>query len=232
MAKVLFQAPVSGLRGKLGGSIYSANKSGPYLMARPAYIRQKSTAATVQQTTLTGEGKLWAALTPTQRLQWDTYAALAAQAQTDSLGATYYLSGWQWFVRVNLQLLKCWSYTNVVPPSWTPTVGLAPLIFYFTTNSTPGSDTRATFLNIYPPNVSLVFYGAVSNSVGRTVPVHSYVPFLYVPTGNASTESLHAAWTAKFGTPVIGQRGFIKACIQNFWGRRGALLGTYADCLT
>jgi hypothetical protein len=49
---------------------------------------------------------LWNALSSAQRTAWDTFAALGAQALINSLGETYYASGYNWFVKCNVRLLR------------------------------------------------------------------------------------------------------------------------------
>ena len=40
-------------------------------------------------------------MSPTNQNNWNTYAAAVAQAKTNSLGQTYYASGWNWFCAMN-----------------------------------------------------------------------------------------------------------------------------------
>jgi len=49
---------------------------------------------------------LWSALSSAQRSAWDTFAALGAQALINSLGETYYASGYNWFCKCNVRLLR------------------------------------------------------------------------------------------------------------------------------
>lgn len=82
---------------------------------------------------------LWNSLTSVQRAAWDTFAALGAQALTNSLGETYYASGWNWFCKTNVRLLRVGRSTI----SATPTIARpsAPAYSHLCV-TLPGTDTN------------------------------------------------------------------------------------------
>ena len=106
MAKTKIAAPLAGIRGTVGGLIYSANGSGTFVRAWNPPSNPKTVNQMIERSYLARMSSLWAALSPTQRSDWDDFAALWAQALTDSLGQTYYISGWLWFVKCNIRLLR------------------------------------------------------------------------------------------------------------------------------
>jgi len=106
MAKTKLAAPLAGIRGTVGGLVYSANQSGTYVKAWNPPTNPKTPSQMLERSYLAQMPTLWNALTPVQRAAWNTFAALGAQAQTDSLGQTYYISGWLWFVKCNIRLLR------------------------------------------------------------------------------------------------------------------------------
>lgn len=122
MAIIKLAAPVAGIRGSVGGIIYSANQSGPYARAYAKGADPRSQKQTTQRATLAGNTRAWADLSDAQRLAWDTWAALPAQAKTNPLGETYYCSGFQWFVTV-----QNWLATVGRVPTFAPPAGLRPI---------------------------------------------------------------------------------------------------------
>ena len=104
MAIVKLGELVAGIRGTVGAVTFSANKSAAYckLCAMPRNPRSQlqSAARTFQSNCR----NLWLDLTDDQRDAWDTFAALPAQALSNSLGVEYFASGWNWFTKCNSRL--------------------------------------------------------------------------------------------------------------------------------
>jgi len=60
---------------------------------------------------------LWAAMTAVQRAAWRTFAADPAQELENSLGVAYYASGYNWFCKCNVRLLRVGRATIVPVPT-------------------------------------------------------------------------------------------------------------------
>lgn len=117
MAIITVGAPLSGIRGTVGGITYSANKSGPYAKQWAPSTTPNTPTQTIEQGFLGSMPQLWRALTPVQQAAWDTFAALAAQELTNSLGQAYYISGFGWFCKCNVRLLRVGRATIVPVPT-------------------------------------------------------------------------------------------------------------------
>lgn len=117
MAKTLLAAPLAGLRGTIGALTYSANGSGTFVKAWRPPSKPQSENQMIERSYLARMPALWNALSSAQRTAWDTFAALGAQALTDSLGQTYYASGWNWFVKCNIRLLRVGRATISASPT-------------------------------------------------------------------------------------------------------------------
>jgi len=117
MAVVLIGAPLAGVRGTVGGITFSANKAGPYMKAWAKPSNARTSRQTVERGFLGQMPELWRALTGVQQAAWDTFAALGAQALTNSLGVTYYLSGFGWFCKCNIRLLRVGRATITAVPT-------------------------------------------------------------------------------------------------------------------
>lgn len=139
MAIIKLAAPLSGLRGTIGGITYSANAATPYAKAWSKPARPLTQRQSDQQGTFSQLPTLWRALSSAQKTAWDTFAALPAQELTNSLGETYYASGANWFTKCNTRLLTMGRSTITATP--TQARPAAPTLTYF--QITPaGSDTN------------------------------------------------------------------------------------------
>ena len=117
MAKVAFTLPIDALRGKLGGIVFSANQAGSYVkpFRQPAYVINERIQ--VQRLLISTIPSAWRALTAIQRTAWNTWAALAPQGKTDSLGNTYYLNGYQQYVRIATHRYYCVASLPTAAPT-------------------------------------------------------------------------------------------------------------------
>lgn len=117
MAIVKFSTPITGLRGTIGGLIFSANKSGPHVKPWTRSANPRTSPQTIQRAHLATMPGLWTALTGVQQTAWDTFAALAAQDLENPLGETYSASGYNWFCKCNIRLIRM----GITPITTTPT---------------------------------------------------------------------------------------------------------------
>ncbi len=117
MAIVKVGAPLAGIRGTLGGIVYSKNKAGPYAKQWSRPSNPRTPKQTVERGYLARMPALWTALTALQRAVWDWFAALAAQKLFNSLGEEYYISGYGWFCKCNIRLLRVGRATRAGVPT-------------------------------------------------------------------------------------------------------------------
>lgn len=168
MAIITLAAPLSGLRGTLGGVVYSANGTTPYARAWSRPTTPLTLSQSAQQMLWSQLPSLWRDLSSAQRAAWDTFAALPAQALTNSLGATYYASGANWFTRCNARLLAMDTSTITAVPTQArpsaPTISWAQVTPTGTrTNLCSGGTPSASSSNPSYPSTN-AFDGATSYS--------------------------------------------------------------------
>lgn len=101
MAILKFGTIVVAARGTIGGLTISANKAGPYGKPWASPPRQNTPKQSTARARFASLKFQWQALTPSERTDWDDFAALPGQELTNPLGDAYYLSGWQWFTKIN-----------------------------------------------------------------------------------------------------------------------------------
>lgn len=221
MAIVKFGPTVVGLRGTVGGLTFTAGKAGPYCRAFALGAQPRVTKQQTQRAYLSNQAAAWRALTGAQQTTWVTYAALPAQALINSLGETYYASGFAWFVKCNVRLkrmaLAAVVNAPIVARPAAPT--LTSLLFSITGAPSAGKVTWPlnTFLN-YNQVTEMQIY----NSVGRRVAVSGYKEIRLLLVPDPLSNNYQDQWQAVFGTVQLGQKGFIRMYRQTAEGDRSA----------
>ena len=71
-----------------------------------AHSRQESPKQQIERSFLAQMPTLWAALSDPERAAWRTFASDPAQQLTNSLGESYFASGYNWFCKCNIRLFR------------------------------------------------------------------------------------------------------------------------------
>jgi len=203
MAIVRYGLIVTGIRGSVGGSTYSANKSGPYVKAWAPAINPRTPFQSNERRILSWVASEWRNITPAQRAGWNTWAALAPQEQTNTLGEAYYLSGFQWFVKLNIRLeLMGRAWLAACPAGAYPA---QPTINHVVTTETgAGGTQKLMYPDLEFSGYDLVLECAVSQDVGSTVQHSGYYFTHYTQLAGATTEWTGIGMRAKLGYAIQG----------------------------
>lgn len=181
MAIVLFSSLVDGVRGKVGGNVFSAALGGPYAKNWSRSTNPRVERARVVRATLGGLGAAWQGLTSTQRSDWDTFAAGDPEPTYNSLGEPVTLSGWNYFCRCNQRraqlgldvLAAAPTSAEAVQPiavsGGSLDVNMIPIAHYTLTWTAPGTGSTDYLINavmvypsgapVYDPNVQRFIVG-------------------------------------------------------------------------
>ncbi len=108
---------LSGIRGTVGGVTFSENGAGTFAKIWSPPSQPMTEKQTTQRSHLSRIPDLWRALTTVQKDAWATFAALPAQELFNSLGVSYYNSGYLWFAKCNTRLLRIGRSPIVAVPS-------------------------------------------------------------------------------------------------------------------
>jgi hypothetical protein len=229
MAIIKYGVLVTGIRGKLGGAIFSANGSSSYV--RPWY--KSSNPRSLAQSEHRGRMGLmpssWRAITQGERDDWDTFAALPAQQRTNSLGETYYCSGFNWFCIVNVRLLYAGqAIRDVFPAKARPA---APTITGFDFNDVAGvPQAEVTYgAGEFAATETIVVAAAYIPGGGRSVQYGTYPVLAAEPNPGASPFDFATEFVAQFGTPQAGARAFVRVYKQTDDGLRSSAWSDFQD---
>jgi len=230
MAITKLAAPLAGLRGTIGGITYSENKSATYAKLWNPPSNPRTVLQSQQRAFLNEIAQDWGSITASDRAGWDTFAALPAQALTNSLGDTYYISGFLWFVKCNTRLLQAGLATSdTAPVSARPGIPTITGIVYKTVTSVLYAGI--TFgAGEFGSHSGVIFYAV---SVGGA-PAVKYSGF-YLATvanaigGGATSLDFATQHEDRWGSPDNGWRMHLQVFAQSTEGLRSAPWGDFAQ---
>jgi hypothetical protein len=193
--------------GSLQGTTYGRNRFGQYTRSRATPVNPNTSAQGTVRARLSANAAAWRTLTDAQRAGW---ASLGSMIQrTDSLGQQYTLNGFMAYCSVNNNLEGIGSArVSDAPELVTPPAILTAALTL----------TSAAFSIAFTPTplgagAHLQVFASPQQSAGRTF----NGDFRFIALGAAATASplnVLAAYTAKFGVPVTGNKIFISASVQ------------------
>ena len=213
MARVQFGAIVTGLRGKVGGSVFSNNGSGATYGTKTTATKagpKKSIIANI----LAGASRGWRALSNGERVAYNAYAG--TQPRTDSLGRTYYLTGFQTWCGLNTakRVINEPYLTGFVDPTLPNNtinpMSLDDLIF----SKTTGIDLQVTVESVNERTQTMVF-ASRPVSAGKQSVSGAYKLLKYYAQANAGPQITTAEYEALFGSVVKGNTVFFKIVLIN-----------------
>lgn len=195
----ILAAPQSG---SYQGLTASRNRFGQYFRTRATPVQPRTVAQLNQRARMTTNAAAWRGLTDAQRAGWlDLGLSIS---RTDSLGQTYTLNGFGAYCSVNNNKLDAGDAaisdaTAIVTPAdlLTSTVTLTAAAFSVAYTATPLAAGVRLFIRVSPQRSA----GVKFNGDYRLLAVTA--------AAAASPANILAAYTAKFGVPVVGNRIFL-----------------------
>jgi hypothetical protein len=221
MAIIKLSSPISGIRGEVGGLVYSANKAGPYLKTWARGTNPRSFAQTNHRSNLVILSTSWRNLSPTQKNNWVNYANDVSNELFNSLGEGYFISGHNWFIRINLNRF---SFGEGIRQN-SPAIGVPASPIVDTVQAVSTANPAGTFIRLAIGSPGLGQRCAVKaimvNSIGRLVQAQVKT-FMITTQQSAALRAFQfkPELLAKFGTAQIGQVVFATIQHQNSEGRR------------
>lgn len=204
MAKVKFTAFMADARGKLNGTVFSKNRGGSYVRTKVTPSNPQSASQTAVRQRLAALSASFRALAANEIAAWNN--AVGDFLTSNVFGDSVTPSGLQLYVKLNTNLLNIGQTVITVPPS--PTA-LSPL------TATIASLTDAAFtlsLGSITTSEQYVIEATAPVSPGRLFVKNEFRQIQVVAgTGSAiAAQNIFAAYSAKFGAPVTGQRVAIR----------------------
>jgi len=162
----------------------------------------------------------WRGLTDAQRAGW---TSLGLQiVRTDSLGQTYTLTGLQAYCLINITNLDAGVATVSAAPALTSPTGLLTA----TITSTGGTLSYAYTATPLAADNKLFIYASPQRSAGRNF--EADLRLIHVSAAAAaSPANILAAYTSRFGVPVVGNKIFFSGQVANLGFLSAPLLSSH-----
>lgn len=188
--------------GSAGGITSSRNQFGQYRRTRAIPVNPRSSAQEQVRSRMSANASSWRTLTGDQRAGWTDLGV--SMVRNDSLGQSYKLTGFQAFCSVNNVLDSSGTSGVTAAPGLTTPPGL------LTGALTATTSTLSLAYTVTPlgAGVKLQVFASPQRSAGRQFEGDFRV-ILVSAAAAASPLDLFAAYSAKFGVPVVGNRIFV-----------------------
>lgn len=211
MAKILFGAFLADMRGKVNGTVFSKNRGGAYARTKVTPSNPQTAAQNLVRSRLTGFSQAWRGLAQSARDAWN--AAVGSFPRTNVFGQAKILSGHQLYIGLNAQLGAAGQGSITLPPV---PVGAAALTAY----SGAAADGAATFTvtaapDPVPADNTLIIDATEQVSAGKSNLNSLYRQIQIEAAASAGPHDIHAAYIAKFGPLIAGQKIGIRGRFVN-----------------
>ena len=206
MGKIKFGSFITDVRNKVGGQVYSKNRGGAYVKNKVSPSQPRTAAQTTARARLTTFAQGWRSLTATQAAAWN--AAVGNYLKTDVFGDLKTPSGENLYCKLNINLAQAGIAAITTPPLPIAVVGPVTMTPAFAAGAATGTITFTA--TPVPANTTWLVFGTAQLSPGRFSVNSAYRLFTTIAAAGTSPANIVAAYTAKFGTLVAGQKIFIK----------------------
>jgi len=207
MAKVKFSALISGMSGKLNGSVFARNAGGDYLRTKVTPVNPQTSYQVLARARLAGFSQGWRSLTQSQRQAWSN--AVANWSTTDVFGDVQNPKGNTLYTRLNINIANAGGSPIVLPPA---PVGVTALTDLSLTATVTGNVFSLVFAPAaVPADHTLYVESTGSLSPGVNNANSEFRTIGTVAAAGTSPADLFTEYNAKFGALVAGQKVFVRA---------------------
>lgn len=203
--------------GSVAGRTSSRNRNGQYVRTRAIPVNPNSTAQGSVRARMSTNAAAWRTLTDAQRAGWTDLGG--SMARTDALGQAYTLTGFQAYCSVN----NVRNLQALVAVADAPELQTALALLTATLTLTSAAFSIAYTATPTGANEMVLVFASPQRSAGRNFEGD----FRFVQKSAAAAASpinILAAYTAKFGVPVTGNRIFVSIVVAKLGFESGPLI--------
>jgi hypothetical protein len=185
--------------GSAAGTTWSRNRFGQYTRNRRSPVNPNSTQQGVVRARMAANASAWRALTDAQRAGWSSLGA--QMSRSDSLGSSYTLNGFMAYCSINNNNVAAGNaVVSAAPALVTPPALLTAVI-------TASSVALSIAYTVTPlaAGARLFTFASEQGSAGRNF-FGDFRLLAVSAAAAASPANILAAYTAKFGVPVTGNK--------------------------
>lgn len=202
--KAKFGAIVVDGRGKIGGHVMSKNRGGAYMRTKVTPVNPNTSAQQTARNLVGNLSQAWRTLTDEQRASWN--AAVQDFAKTDIFGDVRNPTGFNLYVKLNANLDNIGEAALSVAPSATEVANVIPSAIVL--NNT-GSVGTIAFAPTVPAGMTVIVRATPSLSSGINFVKSEFRIITTMPATTTTGFDFWAAYVAKFGAPITGQKVFV-----------------------
>lgn len=191
--------------GSQAGTTASRNRYGQYKRTRAIPVNPNSTQQGIVRGRLAVNAAAWRALTDAQRAGWTDLGS--SMSRTDALGQTYTLNGFAAYCSVNNNNLNAGNAVVAAAPALTTPSAIVTAVITLSSVALSVAYTPTPL----SAGERLFTYASAQRSAGRNFEGDMRLLAVSAAAG-ASPANLLAAYTAKWGVPITGQRVFFTFC--------------------
>jgi len=194
--------------GSIAGVTSSRNRFGQYKRTRAIPVNPNTVNQSQARARFGDAAQAWSGLTDAQRAGW---TSLGLQiTRTDSLGQVYTLTGLQAFALLFINNLDAGVATVSDAPAIVSPTGLLTL----TVTTAGGTLSAAYTATPLGADTKLFIYASPQRSAGRSF--EADLRLIHVSAAAAaSPANILAAYTARFGAPVVGNKIFFSGQVYD-----------------
>lgn len=197
------------MRGSIGGNTHSRSKGGSTVRAKTSPIQQRTTHQRASRAQLTNVTNRWSSvLTAVERSQWNAFAL--TQPTTNRFGSVVYLSGQQWFNKLNVTANAITAANYQATP---PATGTYPGLISLSVTAThaAGGTIDITYAGSPGVGTPYVLIYATQCLTAGTYYVSSKLKLIGAQPAVDGAHSILSLWKERFGNyaPLTGQKIFV-----------------------
>lgn len=214
-------------RGKLNGTVMSANRFGSFARTKKTPVNRNTSYQTAVRATFSSLSSGWSSLlTEAQRQAWRGFAK--DHPFTNIFGQSRTLTGANMYISLNAGLANAGMALITTPPADITTGELGALTLVATV-AAGGTLTVATNESNVPGTAMILVYATKLESNGKTF-VKSALAYIGAFASAGTPYNIKAAWIAKYGAfpTVAGHKIFVALRIISLEGWQSIPSGTSA----
>ena len=194
--------------GSQAGTTASRNRFGQYFRTRAIPVNPSTPQQLVMRARMSTNAAGWRALTDAQRAGWEALGLMISR--TDALGQAYTLNGFMAYCSVNNNKLDAGDAVVADAPAIVTPADLATVTITLTAAALSIAYTATPL----PASTRLFIFASPQKSAGRQFN-GDYRLIAVTAAAAASPHNLLAAYTARLGVPVVGNKVFFKLTTYN-----------------
>ena len=222
MATIEFNYQIQGIRGRIGGTVFSANKNGPYIKQLAIPTNPKTESQTESRNNWSDLVKSFRPLPSYSKQAWNDLAAQDPEPSFNPWGRQIPHSGISYFIKCNRRRFLLGLEPLTDPPAGIHATRPVPSAGFTTSLNSVSQQSLTIAFIVYPLHTDLLFRldTILTNNPSREPPSRNYTFTLALPltTGSAN---IFEQLTEKYGPLSPGLTIWIRTAYLCPYGLQG-----------